>query len=264
MTAAETRRRDGRLRGRTAIVTGAGQGVGEGIARRLAECGANVVIAARRAETGEPVAASIVADGGRAVCVPTDVTDRDSVRACVRYAVDRYGGLQVMVHNAFTSNGRHQLAEVDRERHWTPMSRTAVWGSLYCAQEASAALRQSGVRGRLILVTSPSGIEGSANMPLYSPVKAAQRALVKSLAVEWGPHGVTANCIAPVAASPALVRTLAANPSLRAAIEARTPLGRIGDVTADIGSVVAFLASDDAAYVTGQTIVCDGGSFLGL
>ncbi len=101
-------------------------------------------------------------------------------------------------------------------------------------------------------------------MPLYSPAKAAQRALAKSLAREWGPVGITVNCIAPVAASPALLRAFVANPALQAAMEARTPLGRMGDITADIGSVALFLASDDAAYVTGQTVVCDGGSFLGL
>ncbi len=101
-------------------------------------------------------------------------------------------------------------------------------------------------------------------MPLYSAVKAAQRALAKSLAREWGSAGITVNCIAPVAASPALAAALQSTPGLGAALEARTPLGRIGDPTKDIGSVVTWLASDDAGYVTGQTIVCDGGSFLGL
>lgn len=253
-----------RLAGRTAIVTGAGQGVGEGIARRLAAEGAFVVVAARRAATGEPVAASIRAQGGDAVCIETDVTERESVEACVAAAVERTGGLAVMVHNAFTGGIPHRLASADLERHWTAMSRTAAWGTLYCAQAAWPHLRAAGSRGRLVLVTSPSGVEGSANIPLYSPAKAAQRAIAKSLAREWGPVGVTVNCLAPVAASPALLAAFERNPALRAAIEARTPLGRVGDVTDDIGSVALFLASDDASYVTGQTIVCDGGSFLGL
>jgi 3-oxoacyl-[acyl-carrier protein] reductase len=253
-----------RLGGRTAIVTGAGQGVGEGIARRLAAEGANVVIAARRADTGDPVAASIVLAGGSATCVVTDVGDRASVAACVAATVDRFGALDIVVHNAFRGAVPHRLEDAVVVTHWERMSRTAIWASLYCAQAASPWLRAAGGRGRLILVTSPSGIEGSANIPLYSPAKAAQRAIAKSLAREWGPHGITVNCIAPVAGSPALVHAFEQNPALRAAIEARTPLGRIGDVTADIGSVALFLASDDAAYVTGQTIVCDGGSFLGL
>ena len=125
-------------------------------------------------------------------------------------------------------------------------------------------LRNAGRHGRFIIVTSPSGVEGSANIPLYSPVKAAERAIAKSLAREWGPSGVTVNCVAPVAASPALLTAFERSPALQAALEARTPLGRVGDPEADIGSVALFFASDDSAYVTGQTIVCDGGSFLGL
>jgi 3-oxoacyl-[acyl-carrier protein] reductase len=107
-------------------------------------------------------------------------------------------------------------------------------------------------------------LEGSANIPLYSPAKAAERAIAKSLAREWGPFGVTVNCLAPVAASPALVGAFERDPSLQRAIEARTPLGRVGDITHDTGAVAAFLAGDDSRFVTGQTIVCDGGSFPGL
>ena len=253
-----------RLAGRTAIVTGAGQGVGEGIARRLAAEGANVVVAARRADTGAPVAEAIRAAGGSAVCIETDVSLRSSVQACVDATVQRFGGLQIMVHNAFRGGIPHRLEEADLDRHWAPMSRTGVWAVMYCGQAAWPHLRAAGTHGRFILLTSPSGVEGSANIPLYSPVKAAERALAKSLAREWGPSGVTVNCIGPVAASPALLSAFDRSPALQQAIEARTPLGRVGDPEADIGSVALFLASDDSAFVTGQTIICDGGSFLGL
>ena len=253
-----------RLAGRTAIVTGAGQGVGEGIARRLAAEGANVVVAARRADTGEPVAEAIRAAGGSALCIETDVSSRASVQACVDATVQRFGGLQIMVHNAFRGGIPHRLEDADLDRHWKHMSRTGVWAVMYCGQAAWPHLRTAGTQGRFILLTSPSGVEGSANIPLYSPVKAAERALAKSLAREWGPTGVTVNCIGPVAASPALLTAFERSPALQLAIEARTPLGRVGDPEADIGSVALFLASDDAAFVTGQTIICDGGSFLGL
>ncbi|HWC38730.1 MAG TPA: SDR family oxidoreductase [Acidimicrobiales bacterium] len=255
----------GSLVGRTAIVTGAGQGVGRGIALALAGEGANVVIAARRAETGEPVAAEIQERGGSATCVETDVTVRGDVEAAVAATVERYGRLEIMVHNAFGgSAGRsHRLEDVD-DRMWRGFSRTAVWGSFYCAQLAFPHLRKAGHRGRLVLVTSPAGIEGSANIPIYAPVKAAQRAMAKSLAREWGEQGITANCIAPVAETPALAGAFEANPELRHRVTARVPLGRIGDAEHDIGSVVVFLAGDGSSYVTGQTIVCDGGSFTGL
>jgi NAD(P)-dependent dehydrogenase (short-subunit alcohol dehydrogenase family) len=253
-----------RLAGRTAIITGAGQGVGEGIARRLAGEGANVVVAARRAVTGEVVADAIRAAGGSAICVETDVTDRDAVARCVAATVERFGSLEIVVHNAFAGAVPHRLEEADLERHWSRMSRTAVWAVLYLARAAWPHLASAGTRGRLVIVTSPSALEGSANIPLYSAVKAAERAIAKSLAREWGPHGVTVNCLAPVADTPALAGAFAANPALRAAIEARSPLGRVGDPERDIGAVAAFLAADDSCYVTGQTIVCDGGSFLGL
>jgi NAD(P)-dependent dehydrogenase (short-subunit alcohol dehydrogenase family) len=253
-----------RLAGRTAIVTGAGQGVGEGIARRLAAEGANVVIAARRADTGEPVADAIRSIGGSAICIETDVSTRESVEACVARTVEHFGGLQIMVHNAFRGGIPHRLEDADLERNWKHMSRTGVWAVMFCGQAAWPHLRAAGNRGRFIILTSPSGVEGSANIPLYSPVKAAERALAKSLAREWGSSGVTVNCIGPVAASPALINAFERSPALKTAIEARTPLGRVGDPEADIGSVALFLAGDDAAFVTGQTIICDGGSFLGL
>jgi NAD(P)-dependent dehydrogenase (short-subunit alcohol dehydrogenase family) len=250
------------LDGRTAVVTGAGQGVGRGIALALSGAGASVVVAARRASTGEPVAEEIRGRGGRAVCIPTDVTDRAAVAACVDETVGLFGGLDVMVHNAFRGGVPHRLEEATDEL-WAQNSRTAVWGSFLCAQIAHPHLRASG-HGRLVLLTSPSGVEGSANIPLYSPVKGAQRAIAKSLAREWGADGITVNCIAPVAETPSLTNAFAQNPDLKRRMEARTPLGRVGDAERDIGAVAVFLASDAAGYVTGQTVVCDGGSFTGL
>ena len=253
-----------RLVGRTAIVTGAGQGVGRGRAKRLAAEGANVVIAARRAKTGEPAAEGIRASGGEAVCIVTDVTDRAAVQGCVDQTTERYGGLEIMVHNAVRgAAGVHQIADLDIDR-WTGLSQTAVWASFFCAQSASPHLKAAGVRGRLILISSPSGVEGSHTLPLYSPVKAAQRGLAKSLAREWGSVGVTVNCIAPVAETPALQSAFLSNPQLKSRLEGRTPLGRIGDPERDTGAVAAFLASDDGSYVTGQTIVVDGGHFMGF
>ena len=253
-----------RLSGRTAIVTGAGQGVGLGIAKRLAAEGANVVIAARRAETGEPAAAEIRDAGGKATCIVTDVTSRTQIQACVDGTVARYGGLEIMIHNAVAGAASvHQLETVE-PAVWETLSRTAVWGSFYCAQIAWPHLRAAGERGRLILITSPSGVEGSHTLPLYSPVKAAQRALAKSLAREWGRHGVTVNCIGPVAETPALTRAFESNPQLAGRLAARTPLGRIGNAETDIGAAAAFLAGDDASYITGQTLIVDGGHFMGF
>jgi len=250
------------LNNRVAIVTGAGQGVGEGISHKLASLGANVIIAARRAETGEPVAEEIRKLGGSANCIVTDVTSRSSIESCIADTIELHGRLDVMIHNAFAGAVASRLEETPEDA-WFQMSYTSAWASFWCAQAAYRHLKRSD-QGRLIFITSPSGIEGSANIPLYSPVKAAQRAIAKSLAREWGPEGITVNCIAPVAETPSLASAFAQVPTLRGSIEARTPLGRIGDPTEDIGGVAAFLAGADSRYVSGQTIVCDGGSFLGL
>jgi NAD(P)-dependent dehydrogenase (short-subunit alcohol dehydrogenase family) len=250
------------LEGRVAVVTGAGQGVGRGIALAFAAAGADVVVAARRAETGEPVAAEVRARGVRGICIETDVADRDAVEAMVARTVAELGRLDVIVHNAIKAPSPHRVETVDLAQ-WEDLSEVTVWGSLHCARAAYPHLRAGG-HGRFIMLTSPAGVEASAGLPLYGPVKAAQRAMAKSLAREWGPDGITVNCIGPVAVTPALDKAFTENPELRGRIEARTPLRRLGDPELDIGGVAVFLASDAAGYVTGQTIICDGGSFTGL
>jgi 3-oxoacyl-[acyl-carrier protein] reductase len=253
---------EGLLTGRVAIVTGAGQGVGQGIAAAMAKAGAAVIIAARRAETGEPAAAAIRDDGGRAEFVRCDVTDRADVDAAVDAAVDRFGRLDVMVHNAVSPPGPPRpIQEIDDETIALQIA-TSTTASFHCAQAAFPHLRAD--YGTFILLTSPAGIEGSGNLPLYGAVKGAQRGLLKSLALEWGPHGVRVNAIAPVAWTPAMDAATAANPTLEARLRGRTPLQRIGDPTEDIGPVAVFLASGLARHMTGQTLAVDGGRYLGL
>jgi NAD(P)-dependent dehydrogenase (short-subunit alcohol dehydrogenase family) len=252
------------LSGRTAVVTGGGgDGLGRGYCLAFAQLGANVVIATRRAESGQPVVDEIEAAGGEATLVVTDVSYRPQVERAVAEAVHRYGGLDIMVHNALGHRlpSKYRIEDVD-PRGWDVMSRTVVWGSYFSAQAAYPHLQRS-EHGRLIMVSSPSGIEGSHNTPVYSPAKAAQRAITKSLAREWGHDGITVNGIAPVALTGAHRKALADNPVYRERILGRTALGQLGD-EADIAAVVCFLASDAAGYVTGQTIVCDGGGFVGL
>ncbi|MEO0492939.1 MAG: SDR family oxidoreductase [Actinomycetota bacterium] len=250
------------LDGKVAIVTGAGQGVGEGIARALADAGAAVVIAARRAENGEPAAAAIRARGHEASFVRCDVTDAADVGAAVAHAVDTHGRLDIIVHNAVSPPGPPAPVQAVEPDTITSQIATSTTASYLFARAAHPHLAAN--RGAFIVLTSPAGMEGSGNLPVYATVKGAQRGLLKSLAREWGPDGIRVNAIAPVAWTPAMTTATEANPTLQARLEARTPLGHIGDPETDIGPVAVFLASDLARHMTGQTLAVDGGRYLGL
>jgi NAD(P)-dependent dehydrogenase (short-subunit alcohol dehydrogenase family) len=250
------------LAGRTVVVTGAGDGVGRGIALACAAAGAHIVVGARR-ENGAKTVAEIEGRGGAATWVRCDVTDRANVEAAVETAVDNVGGIDVMVHNATSrrSSEPARLEEVDAAL-WEDHASVSLRGAYFCAQAALPALRDGG--GRFILMTSPAGMEGSATLPVYGIVKGALRGLTKSLAREWAPFDVTVNTVSPLAQTPAMVDAYEKDPELEERLARRIPMGRMGDPEADIGPAVVFLASEGAGYVTGQTLVVDGGRFMTL
>jgi 3-oxoacyl-[acyl-carrier protein] reductase len=240
------------------VVTGAGGGVGRGIALACAAEGMFVVVAARH-DNGARTVELIEQRGGRAVWVRCDVT----ARADVERAVAAAGNLRAFVHNASSnrSSATERLEDLD-DATWDEHARVSLRGAYYAAQAALPGLRAAG--GVFVLLTSAAGIEASPTRPAYSVVKGALRGLGKSLALEWGPLGVRVVMVSPLAATDALTDAFAADPSLEARLTRRVPLGRLGDPEADVGRVVAFLCSDAARYVTGQTVVVDGGRFMGL
>tara|TARA_B100001123_G_scaffold350488_1_gene400973 strand:- start:1236 stop:1805 length:570 start_codon:yes stop_codon:yes gene_type:complete len=189
------------------------------------------------------------------------VTSRDDLEEAVAAAVEEFGRLDCLVHNAVGGSAAPGPLEGIGDG-WRGLLATTVRASFDTAQVAHPHLAAAG--GSLVFLTSAAGMEGSANLPAYAMVKASQRALAKSLSREWGSDGIRVNCIAPVAMTPAMARAYAANPELEERLVERTPLRRIGDPVEDIGPVAVFLASDLARFVTGQTIVADGGGFLGL
>jgi NAD(P)-dependent dehydrogenase (short-subunit alcohol dehydrogenase family) len=249
------------LAGKTVIVTGAGGGVGAGIALACGAHGANVVIAARRTETGDVIAAEIETRGGKALSIRCDVADRDDVYGSVAAAVERFGGLDCMIHNALSPVGPPRGVTDVPDDVWQGMLSTAVRASYLCAQASLPHLQKS--QGSLILLTSAAGVEGSPYLPAYGVVKGAQRGLLKSLAREWGPLGIRVNGIGPVAMTPAMELVAKTSPVFTDGLLVnRTPLRRIGDPEADIGPVAVFLASDLARYMSGQTLMVDGGGFM--
>jgi NAD(P)-dependent dehydrogenase (short-subunit alcohol dehydrogenase family) len=207
------------------------------------------------------VAADIRGRGQHAVAVRCDVAQKADVEAAVATAIAEYGGLDCMIHNAVAPVGEPMHVEHVPAATWQAMMDTAVRASFYCAQAAYDQLVQR--QGTMIFLTSAAGVEGSPYVPAYSVVKAAQRGLAKSLAREWGPVGIRVNSIGPVAMTPAMEKVAKVSPVfLEGRLIGRTPLRRIGEPEPDIGPVAVFLASDLSAYVTGQTIMVDGGGFM--
>jgi 3-oxoacyl-[acyl-carrier protein] reductase len=249
------------LSGKTVLLTGASQGVGKGMALAAAAAGAAVVITARNLDAAEGVAQEIRSAAGQALALRCDVTDRGEVEAVIATAIQRFGRLDALVHNATSRfSGRGARLENVTDEDWDDQIAVGVRATFYCAQAAFPALRQA--QGSFILLVSNTAIEGSLPLPVYSAVKGAQRGLVKSLAREWGPDGVRVNAIAPVAMTPAMDKFFDAQPEMRGYIESGAALRRVGDPEADVGPVLNFLIGPDSAFITGQTLLVNGGATM--
>jgi NAD(P)-dependent dehydrogenase (short-subunit alcohol dehydrogenase family) len=251
------------LAGRTVLVTGARAGIGRGVALAASSAGADVVLAFPGVADAGAVVDEVRARGGGASAVECDVGDATAVAAAVDHAVDRFGHLDVVVHNATSrrSGEPSDLATVDLDT-WEEHARVSLRGAYHCAVAAHDELRRR--QGSLVLLTSPAGCEGIDFLGPYSAVKGGQRAMVKALAREWGPEGIRVNAVMPLAWTPAMEQAWAANPPLRENMLAMVPLGWMGDPETDIAPAVVFLAGEGARYVTGQTIACNGGRFTSL
>jgi 3-oxoacyl-[acyl-carrier protein] reductase len=243
---------------RTVLITGASGGIGRGVALACGEAGWTVWIAARRAAEAASVAGEVTAAGGTGRSVVCDVGDEASVGAAVA-EVAAAGELHGVVHNATSglSSQASPLRDItvdDLEDH----VRVAARGCYLLGRAAFPLLAASG--GSLVVMTSEAGFEGKRLLAAYATVKASQRGLVRVLAREWGPAGVRVNAVAPLGDSPAMARAFVSDPAMEARVMSRIPLGRLGGATDDIGAAVRFLLSDEARFVTGQTLMVDGGS----
>jgi NAD(P)-dependent dehydrogenase (short-subunit alcohol dehydrogenase family) len=247
-----------KLRGKVALVTGGLRGIGQAIALAMAGAGAEILIAGRSMERAAQTQQAIQALGRRCVTLQADVSDEDAVQRMVTATMQHFGGLDILVNNAgvalfkpieeFTLAEFSQLMDINLKGPWL------------CAKYALPALKRR--RGTIINITSASGHYGGAcaGGSAYDASKGGLQQLTYSLAAEFGPHGIRVNAIAPgvIVTEHLEGQGFMASEMGREAI-ARTPLHRLG-MPADVGGVAVFLASEDAAYITGTTIILDGGS----
>jgi NAD(P)-dependent dehydrogenase (short-subunit alcohol dehydrogenase family) len=249
-----------RLKSKVAIVTGGGQGVGLGIVRRFAREGAMVLVAQRNADQGQQVVAGLRSEFGiKAEYVKTDVTKRDQVDAMVSAAVDRFGSIDILVNNAGGSFPKRLENHSDEDM--AAGLDLNFWSSFWAMRAAFPHMKAK-KWGRIINLGSLNGVNAHMFTVQYNVGKEALRALSRTAAVEWGPHGITCNVICPAVGSPAADVYYEQNPEMFEALRLQIPRGKLGDPEADVGGVAAFLASDDAAHVNGTTQFVDGGSHV--
>jgi NAD(P)-dependent dehydrogenase (short-subunit alcohol dehydrogenase family) len=252
------------LRGKSALVTGAGGGVGRGLALALAAAGARVTIAARRAATGDETAALIRAEGGEALSVECDVAQANAVEHAVERAVAGFGGLDILIHNAASGlSGMAAALEAITEEAWDEQVGVAVGGLFHCARSGLPHLARSG-RGRFIAFGSAYGLHAAGMNPAYAAMKAATRGFAKALTREWGPRGIGVFVIAPSSASEGSEAFFSQFPEVKKQYLANFAFGRMGDPRRDIGETVVALCSSRFDYLTGQTLVVDGGLYTAL
>ena len=244
------------LRDQVAIITGSSRGIGRAIAETMARAGARVVISSRKREPCEAVAAGIRDAGGQAIVVPCNISERAQVEHLVDLTLQTWGRVDTLVCNAASNPYFGPITGVPDEV-FTKIMHNNVLANLWLARLVAPGMRDR-QGGSIILVSSIGGLRGDAFLGAYNISKAADMQLVRGLAVELGPANIRVNAIAPGLIKTDFARALWENPELLARLERSTPLGRIG-APDDIAGLAAFLASSGAHFLTGQTIVVDGG-----
>jgi NAD(P)-dependent dehydrogenase (short-subunit alcohol dehydrogenase family) len=244
-----------RLEDKIALVTGSGAGIGRAIATIFAREGAHVFVADLDGDAANEVADTIVKSNGAATPSTVDVTDTEQVKALMRAIGDAHGRLDVLVNNAGVGE-RSDFRNLSDEA-WNKVWSVNLDGTVRCAREAFDLLRASG-KGSVINLSSVMATKHTRQMAVYSATKGAVLALSRSLAVEYAPYGIRVNTLLPGYVDTALIGRYIANPMIAKALLTQTPLRRFG-TPEDIANAALFLASDEAAYITGAALNVDGG-----
>jgi NAD(P)-dependent dehydrogenase (short-subunit alcohol dehydrogenase family) len=244
-----------RLEDKIALVTGGGAGIGRAIAETFAREGASVVVADRDGDAARKTADAITKSNGAAQAETVDVTDTHRVQALMRSLGERFGRLDVLVNNAGVGE-RADFRHLD-DAAWDRVWKTNLDGTVRCAREAFDLMKASG-KASIINLSSVMATKHTRQMSVYSATKGAVSALSRSLAVEYAPYGIRVNALCPGYVETALIRRYTANPMIAKGLLSQTPLRRFG-TPQDIANAALFLASDEAAYITGAHLNIDGG-----
>jgi NAD(P)-dependent dehydrogenase (short-subunit alcohol dehydrogenase family) len=248
------------LNEQVALITGAGGGIGRGIALNFAKEGAAVVVAELDVASGEAVVAELKALGGKAVFIKTDVCSKTDIEAAVQLAVDQFGGLDILVNNAFAPTPNVLLEEKTDAMLEQTLGST-VWAAWWAMKAALPHMKARG-GGKIINFYSIDIEIGAWLHGDYNTAKSAIVGLTRSAASEWGRFNIRTNAIAPTAMGATFHKLAAENPGFAEMSASMRPLGRCGEPEADIGPVVVFLASEMSRFITGETIHVDGGLHL--
>lgn len=251
----------GRIEGRVAVITGAGDGIGEGIARRFAQEGAHLVVSDINGDAAERVRTSLVEEfGARVEAMTVDVTKKEQVLGMIEAAAETYGSLDILVNNAW---GGGQLGRLENKTDalMEHGMLVAYFGPFWAMQAAFPYMKKQG-KGNIINLCSLNGVNAHIGTAEYNSSKEALRTLTRTAAREWAPYGIIANAICPGAKSAAFRAIAQAHPEIETMADGSNPMGYLGDPERDIAPVALFLASDDAHYLTGNTLFVDGGSHI--
>ncbi len=247
------------LTGQVAIVTGGNSGIGAGIVRQFAALGAKVVIAARDVARSEALAAELRAGGAEVLVCKVDVTNADQVAQMISATLERFGGRDVLVNCAGTGTLSTVVDMIEEE--WDMVMDTNLKGTFLCSQAVARWMIEAGKKGRIINISSINDKVPLAGEAHYCASKAGVLMFSKALALELAPYGINVNAVSPAGIETPLMEEALALPELRTALLKQIPRGRFGQ-PADVSKVVAFLASEWAEWVTGDTIYVDGGMHL--
>jgi NAD(P)-dependent dehydrogenase (short-subunit alcohol dehydrogenase family) len=251
---------DDDLDGRVVVVTGATRGIGRGIALHLAQQGARLAVTGRKQQRLDQLSAELTAHGEEPVARAVNAADRNGTFAFVEEAVARFGRIDGLVASAQTFRPVTPLEHVT-EADMDTLVETGPKGTLWSMQAVLPFMRRSGW-GRIVTMGSNGALLGSAGFGPYAASKEAIRALTRVAAREWGKYGIVVNCVCPVSVAHRSPPTEPERAAAFAATFADQPIARDGDAEADIAPVVAFLLSDSCRYMTGQTIMADGGAIM--